>query len=119
MSMPCIKWLATSTSGTAIEIFNVTSGKQTLAKKPGDFQTVAGFSDFASELETCGSRRTHAQTCGKIRQRNLRHGMVLQSKANLEKWIISRFRLLAERARQLDERDGIGKRVNRLLMSRS
>ena len=77
------------------------------------------FGDFASKLETRGARRTHAQTCGKIRQRNLRHGMVLQSKANFENWIISRFRLLAERARQLDEGDGVGKRVNRLLMARS
>src|SRR4029077_1836597 len=85
----------------AIETFNVTSGKQILAKKPGDFQTVAGFSNFAAKLETCGARRTHAQPCGKIRQRNLRHGMVLQRKANLKKWIIPRFRLLAEGARQL------------------
>ena len=47
------------------------SGKQILAKKPGDFQAFPVFGDFASELETCGAGRTHAQTRGKIRQRNL------------------------------------------------
>ena len=73
----------------AIETFNVTPGKQILAKKPGDFQTFAVFGDFAAKLKTRGARRTHAQTRGKIRQRNVGHGMVLQSKSHFEKRIVS------------------------------
>ncbi len=45
--------------------------------------------------------------------------MVLQSKAHFEKWIVSRCRLLADRAHQFNERNGVGKRVDRQLMSRS
>ena len=73
----------------AIETFNVTSGKQILAEKPGDFQTFAVFGDFAAKMKTRGARRAHAQSRGKIRQRNVRHGMVLQSKAHFENRIVS------------------------------
>src|SRR5262245_38959528 len=45
--------------------------------------------------------------------------MVLQSKAHFEKRIVSRYRLLADPAHQLDERDGVGKRVDRELMRSS
>src|SRR4029077_6312182 len=65
-------------------------GKTNSREKARGFHTVPRFSDLASEPESCGPRRAHPQACGKVRQRNLRHGMVLQSKANLENWIISR-----------------------------
>ena len=74
------------------------------------------FGDFAGKMEARGAGRTHAQTRGKIRQRDFWHGMVLQSKAHFEKRIVSRRRMLAERARQFDERHGVGKRINRRLM---
>ena len=94
-----------NSSKYAIEAFNVTSGKQILAKKPGDFQAFAVLGDFASKMETRRARRTHAQSRGKIRQRNLRHGMILQSKAHLEKWIVSR-PPIARRARAPTRRKG-------------
>src|SRR4051812_46600180 len=42
--------------------------------------------------------------------------MILQSKAHFENWIVSLCRFPAESAHQLDERDRVGKRINRLLM---
>ena len=97
----------------AIEIFDVTPRKQILAKKPGDFQAFTVFGNLACELKTRGPRGAHAQTRGKLRQRNFRHGMVLQSKAHFENRIVSCFRLLTECPHQLNEGDGVAKRINR------
>src|SRR4029077_4082883 len=106
-----------NSSKYAIKAFNVTPGKQILAEKPCDFQAFAVFGDFAPKLETRCASRAHAEACGKIRHRNFRHGMILQSKAYVEQRGVSCLRWLAEAVHQRDERDGVGKRVNRYLMS--
>jgi hypothetical protein len=43
--------------------------------------------------------------------------MVLQSKADFEKWIVPRCRLLADPADQFKERNSVGKGIDRQLMS--
>jgi hypothetical protein len=68
----------------AIEVFDVTLGKQILAKKPGDFRSGAILGNFAPELKTRGAGRTHGQSGGKIGRSDLRHRVILQSKAHLE-----------------------------------